>query len=92
MFAGEECLNKGTHHSVPSLFIELVRLIDDIPDLVTNYYLLAHRDLQRTPLVRAFFDFVATEIKAFRTILTGEAQGKGHGTDLPMIDSQLPVR
>jgi len=50
---------------------ELVRLIDDIPDLVTSYYLLAHRDLQQAPRVRAFFDFVATEIKAFRTMLAG---------------------
>jgi tetratricopeptide (TPR) repeat protein len=36
-------------------------------------YLLTHRDLQRTPRVRAFFDFVAAEIKAFRAMLSGQA-------------------
>ena len=53
---------------------ELIRLIDNIPELVTNYYLLTHRDLQRTPPVRAFFDFVAIEIKAFRAMLSGQAE------------------
>ena len=37
---------------------ELVRVIDNI-DLVTPYYLLMHRDMQQTPRVRAFADFVA---------------------------------
>jgi len=41
---------------------------------VPNYYLLTHRDLQRTPRVRAFSDFPATEIKAFRTMLSGQAE------------------
>jgi DNA-binding transcriptional LysR family regulator len=54
---------------------ELVRVIDDIPELLTAHYLLAHRDLQRTPRVRAFFDFVAAEIKAFRAMLSGQADG-----------------
>jgi len=52
---------------------DLVRVIDNIPELVTNYYLLTHRDLQRVPRVRAFFDFVSTEIKAFRAALSGQA-------------------
>jgi len=52
---------------------ELVRVIDDIPELLTSHYLLTHRDLQRTPRVRAFFDFVAAEIKAFRAMLSGQA-------------------
>ena len=50
---------------------ELVRVIDDIPELATKYYLLTHRDLHRTPRVRAFFDFVDAEIKAFRVMLSG---------------------
>ena len=54
---------------------ELVRVIDDIPELLTAHYLLTHRDLQRTPRVRAFFDFVAAEIKAFRAMLSGQANG-----------------
>jgi DNA-binding transcriptional LysR family regulator len=53
---------------------ELVRVIDDIPELATKYYLLTHRDLHRTPRVRAFFDFVAAEIKAFRAMLSGQAE------------------
>jgi DNA-binding transcriptional LysR family regulator len=54
---------------------ELVRVIDDIPELLSSHYLLTHRDLQRTPRVRAFFDFVAAEIKAFRAMLSGQANG-----------------
>jgi DNA-binding transcriptional LysR family regulator len=51
---------------------ELVRVIDNI-DLVTPYYLLMHRDMQQTPRVRAFADFVASEIKAFRALVSREA-------------------
>jgi DNA-binding transcriptional LysR family regulator len=50
----------------------LVRVIDHIPDLVTPWYLLMHADMQHTPRVRAFFDFVVTEIKAFRALLSGK--------------------
>ena len=52
---------------------DLVRVIDDIPELLTPLYLLTHRDLQRTPRIRAFLDFVETEIKAFRATLSGKA-------------------
>jgi molybdate transport repressor ModE-like protein len=48
---------------------ELVRVIDNI-GLVIPYYLLMHRDMQRTPRVRAFADFVASEIKSFRALLS----------------------
>jgi DNA-binding transcriptional LysR family regulator len=48
---------------------ELVRVIDDI-GLVMPYYLLMHRDMQHTPRVRAFADFVASEIKSFRWLLS----------------------
>jgi DNA-binding transcriptional LysR family regulator len=44
---------------------ELVRVIENI-GLVLPYYLLMHRDLQHTPRVRAFAEFVASEIKSFR--------------------------
>jgi len=50
---------------------DLVRIID-IPDLVSHIYLLTHKDLQHSPRVRAFFDFVVSEIKAFREFLTGQ--------------------
>jgi DNA-binding transcriptional LysR family regulator len=48
---------------------ELVRVIDDI-NLATPYYLLMHRDMQQTPRVRAFADFVAAEIKSFRALVS----------------------
>jgi DNA-binding transcriptional LysR family regulator len=50
---------------------ELVRVSDKIPELVTHFYLLVHKDMQRTPRVRAFFDFFDSEIKAFRAVLIG---------------------
>jgi DNA-binding transcriptional LysR family regulator len=48
---------------------ELLRVIDDI-GLVMPYYLILHRDMQRTPRVRAFADFVAAEIKSFRALIS----------------------
>jgi DNA-binding transcriptional LysR family regulator len=48
---------------------EFVRVIDDI-GLVIPYYLLMHRDMQQNPRVRAFADFVASEIKSFRALLS----------------------
>src|SRR4051812_40433753 len=48
---------------------------DTIPELVTHFYLLTHRDMHRTPRVRAFFEFVDTEIKAFRAVLSGNPNG-----------------
>jgi len=48
---------------------ELVRVIDSIGVLMP-YYLLMHRDMQHTPRVRAFADFVASEIKSFRALLS----------------------
>jgi DNA-binding transcriptional LysR family regulator len=55
---------------------ELVRAIDDVPELATKYSLLTHRDLHRTARVRAFFDFVASERKAFRAVLSGPADAR----------------
>lgn len=49
---------------------DLVRVIDDI-GLVLPCYLLMHRDMQHTPRVRAFADFVGSEIKSFRALLSG---------------------
>jgi DNA-binding transcriptional LysR family regulator len=48
---------------------ELVRVIDDV-GLVMPCHLLMHRDMQHTPRVRAFADFVASEIKSFRALLS----------------------
>jgi DNA-binding transcriptional LysR family regulator len=51
---------------------DVVRLFDSIPELRLPFYLLIHRDMQRTPRVRAFCDFVASEMKAFRELLVGQ--------------------
>jgi DNA-binding transcriptional LysR family regulator len=51
---------------------DLVRVIDDIPELVTHFHV--HKEMQRAPRVRAFFDFVVDEIKAFREALSGQTQ------------------
>lgn len=48
---------------------EIVRVIDDI-GLVLPFYLVMHRDMQHTPRVRAFADFVTSEIKSFRALLS----------------------
>ena len=53
---------------------ELVRVIDDI-GLVLPFYLLLHRDMQHTPRVRAFADFVSSEIKSFRAIVSANIAG-----------------
>ena len=50
---------------------DMVCLFDAIPELRLPFYLLIHRDMQRTPRVRAFCDFVASEMKTFRELLVG---------------------
>jgi DNA-binding transcriptional LysR family regulator len=56
---------------------DLVRVIDSVPELVTYYFLLMHQDMQHTPRVRAFCDFVESEIKGFREALVGNASSRG---------------
>jgi DNA-binding transcriptional LysR family regulator len=51
---------------------ELMRVTDEIPELTSEHYLLAHRDLHGTPRVRAFFEFVGQEKEAFRAMLSGD--------------------
>ena len=55
---------------------ELVRLFDIGPELVTPFYLLMHRDLQRTPRVRAFFDFVICRNKGLPLDSEGDRSGE----------------
>jgi len=56
---------------------DLVCLFDKIPDLRLPFYLLIHRDMRRTPRVRAFCDFVAAEISSFRELLVGRTDRSG---------------
>jgi len=50
---------------------DLVRLLSPAPVVTLHFYLVFHRDMRRTPRVRAFCDFVTEEIKAFRQLLVG---------------------
>jgi DNA-binding transcriptional LysR family regulator len=54
---------------------ELVCVIDEIPELVSHFYLLVHKDMRRVPRIRAFIDFVESEIKTFRAALVGSRPG-----------------
>ena len=56
---------------------DVVCLFDSIDELRLPFYLLIHRDMQRTPRVRAFCDFVASEIKGFRELLVGRTDRTG---------------
>jgi DNA-binding transcriptional LysR family regulator len=53
---------------------DLVRLLGSVPVLTLHFYLVFHRDMRRTPRVRAFCDFVTEEIKAFRQLLVGRPE------------------
>jgi DNA-binding transcriptional LysR family regulator len=53
---------------------DLVRLLGSAPVVTLHFYLVFHRDMRRTPRVRAFCDFVTEEIKAFRQLLVGRAE------------------
>jgi DNA-binding transcriptional LysR family regulator len=50
---------------------DLVQVLGPDPVLTLQFYLVFHRDLQRTPRVRAFCDFLAEETKTFRQLLVG---------------------
>jgi DNA-binding transcriptional LysR family regulator len=53
---------------------DVVQLLGPTQVLGLHFYLVFHRDMRRTPRVRAFCDFVTEEIKAFRRLLVGSAQ------------------
>jgi DNA-binding transcriptional LysR family regulator len=55
---------------------ELIRVIDPLPELMSQVYLLVHPDLRHTPRVSAFFDFVIAEIGPFRPVLLGKTRQK----------------
>jgi DNA-binding transcriptional LysR family regulator len=48
---------------------DLVRILDLGPDMATPFYLLTHKDLRRTPRVRAFFDFIIEHLDEVRPLL-----------------------
>jgi DNA-binding transcriptional LysR family regulator len=48
---------------------DLVRILDLGPEMGTPFYLLTHRELRRTPRVRAFFDFIIEQLDEVRPLL-----------------------
>ena len=50
---------------------DLVRLLDPVPDLSRELWIVTHADLRRTARVRAFFDIVGEALMAERSLLTG---------------------
>jgi DNA-binding transcriptional LysR family regulator len=52
---------------------DMVRMFGPVPDVISECHMLAHPDLHKTPRIRAFFDFMIVEIKAFRPLLAGTA-------------------
>jgi DNA-binding transcriptional LysR family regulator len=53
---------------------DLVQVFGPVREVATPFYLLMHRDLRRTPHVRALFDFIAREIKTIRRILASDGK------------------
>lgn len=51
----------------------LVRILGGQVDLVRDWWLVVHQDLQRVPRIRAAIDFVATVMERDRDILLGRA-------------------
>jgi DNA-binding transcriptional LysR family regulator len=50
---------------------DLVRVLGPIPELARIWRVLAHPDTRRTPRVSVFFEFIAQEGDALRSIFTG---------------------
>ena len=50
---------------------DLVRVLGPIAELTRSWRLLTHPDLRRTPRISAFFDFIAEERPALKSIFTG---------------------
>lgn len=50
---------------------DLVRVLEPIPELTRAWRVLAHPDGRRLPRVKAFFEFVVSEVKTLKPILTG---------------------
>jgi DNA-binding transcriptional LysR family regulator len=59
---------------------DLLRLFGPIPNLPSDIYLLIHEDMKETPRVRAFFDFIISELAALRQIIDA---GRYDKSDLP---------
>jgi DNA-binding transcriptional LysR family regulator len=54
---------------------DLEPLLAPIPEIGSKIYIVMHSDLRRTARVRAFCEFVATEIVRFRPLMVGKYKG-----------------
>ena len=50
----------------------LVCVLGPVQEIATPFFLLIHRDMKRTPRVRAFFDFMIKELPRLRPLLSGK--------------------
>ena len=50
---------------------DLVQVLGTVPELTRIWRILTTRQLRRTPRIKAFFEFIASEIDTLRPILTG---------------------
>jgi DNA-binding transcriptional LysR family regulator len=50
--------------------VDLVCVFGPVPGLYSQIYLLTHPDLRHTPRIRAFFDFIITELDNVRPVLS----------------------
>jgi DNA-binding transcriptional LysR family regulator len=63
---------------------DLVRVLDPLPELTFDFWILTHPDLHRNPKIRAFFDFMTEEIIRYRPLLLGKTrQFREHVTSSP---------
>ncbi len=60
----------------------LMRVLGPVQDITTPFFLLMHRDMRRTPRVRAFFDFIVAELPRVRELLSAKVRIE-KGRELP---------
>jgi DNA-binding transcriptional LysR family regulator len=56
---------------------DLIRVIDPLPELMSEFWLLTHPDLRKAPKVRAFFDYLSENIRKYEDLLRGRTRVTG---------------
>lgn len=56
--------------------VDLLRVLGPLPQLMTHFYLVMHRDLRHSPRVKSCFDFIVENLSMVRPLL-GQDRGKG---------------
>ena len=78
---------------------DLVRVLDPLPELTRELWMVTHSDLRRTARIRAFFDIVGEFLVANRPLLGGTAgarqlldrQAASVGNALPDTEEKAPA-